>query len=86
MLKVDKSFVIDMMDDDSDSAIVRSIIDMAHNLGLQVVAEGVENDQTWSWLRKWECDYAQGFYISHPLALADFEYYLDTFASQQLIS
>jgi len=86
MLKVDKSFVIDMMNDESDAAIVHSIIEMAHNLGLQVVAEGVENDQTWSWLRKWECDFAQGFYISSPLALADFEYYLDTFATQQVLS
>jgi len=84
MLKVDKSFVIDMMSDESDAAIVHSIIEMAHNLGLQVVAEGVQNDQTWSWLKSWGCDYAQGFYISHPLMLADFEHYLETFAIDKI--
>ena len=85
MLKVDKSFVIDMMKDESDAAIVHSIIELAHNLGLQTVAEGVENDQTWSWLRTWDCDYAQGYYISHPLSLADFEQYLTTYKVEKII-
>jgi diguanylate cyclase (GGDEF)-like protein len=85
MLKVDKSFVIDMMKDESDAAIVHSIIELAHNLGLQTVAEGVENDQTWSWLRTWDCDYAQGYYISHPLTLADFEQYLTTYKVEKII-
>lgn len=79
MLKIDKSFVIDMMKDESDAAIVHSIVDLAHNLGLQVVAEGVESDQSWSWLKTWKCDYAQGFYISEPLKLNDFEKYLDSY-------
>ena len=85
MLKVDKSFVIDMMKDESDAAIVHSIIELAHNLGLQTVAEGVENDQTWSWLRTWDCDYAQGYYISHPLSLADFEQYLTSYKVEKII-
>ena len=85
MLKVDKSFVIDMMKNESDAAIVHSIIELAHNLGLQTVAEGVENDQTWSWLRTWDCDYAQGYYISHPLSLADFEQYLTTYKVEKII-
>lgn len=85
MLKVDKSFVIDMMRDESDAAIVHSIIELAHNLGLQTVAEGVENDQAWSWLRTWDCDYAQGYYISHPLALADFELYLNAHKIDKII-
>jgi len=85
MLKVDKSFVIDMMRDESDAAIVHSIIELAHNLGLQTVAEGVENDQVWSWLRTWDCDYAQGYYISHPLSLADFEQYLATYQIEKII-
>jgi EAL domain-containing protein (putative c-di-GMP-specific phosphodiesterase class I) len=80
-LKIDKSFVIDMMRDESDAAIVHSIIELAHNLGLQVVAEGVESDQSWSWLKTWGCDYAQGFYISHPLSLPKFENYLRTYTS-----
>lgn len=86
MLKVDKSFVIDMMRDESDAAIVHSIIELAHNLGLQTVAEGVENDQAWSWLRSWDCDYAQGYYISHPLSLADFEQYLTTYKIEKIMS
>ncbi|MEJ2399081.1 MAG: EAL domain-containing protein, partial [Gammaproteobacteria bacterium] len=85
MLKVDKSFVIDMMKDENDAAIVHSIIELAHNLGLQTVAEGVENDQTWSWLRTWDCDYAQGYYISHPLALAEFAQYLATYKVEKII-
>jgi len=77
-LKIDKSFVIDMMRDESDAAIVHSIIELAHNLGLQVIAEGVETDQSWSWLKTWGCDSAQGFYISSPLNLHKFETYLRT--------
>jgi len=85
MLKVDKSFVIDMMKDENDAAIVHSIIELAHNLGLQTVAEGVENDQTWSWLRTWDCDYAQGYYISHPLSLNEFEQYLTSYKIEKII-
>ena len=81
MLKIDKSFVIDMMKDESDAAIVHSIIELAHNLGLQVVAEGVESDQTWSWLKTWGCDQAQGFYISHPLPINEFEKYIETYTA-----
>ena len=85
MLKVDKSFVIDMMRDESDAAIVHSIIELSHNLGLQTVAEGVENDQAWSWLSAWDCDYAQGYYISHPLSLADFEQYLGSYKIEKIM-
>ena len=84
MLKIDKSFVVDMMRDESDAAIVHSIIDLAHNLGLQVVAEGVESDQTWSWLKTWHCDHAQGFYISAPLAIAEFERYLSSYSTDSV--
>jgi diguanylate cyclase (GGDEF)-like protein len=66
-LKIDKSFVIDMAHDPSDAAIVRSTIDLAHNLGLRVVAEGVENQETWQRLREHGCDLAQGFHVSRPL-------------------
>ncbi len=83
MLKIDKSFVCDMMHDESDAAIVHSIIELAHNLELQVVAEGVENDQTWSWLKTWKCDYAQGFYIGHPIAIDEFEHYLENYPTKE---
>lgn len=86
MLKIDKSFVSDMMRDESDAAIVHSIIELAHNLGLQVIAEGVESDQIWSWLKTWGCDFAQGFHISHPLSLSKFESYLETHAESKRLS
>ena len=66
-IKIDKSFVIDMPHDPSDAAIVRSTIDLAHNLGLKVVAEGVESHEAWQRLAELGCDLAQGFHISRPL-------------------
>jgi diguanylate cyclase (GGDEF)-like protein len=66
-IKIDKSFVMDMAHDPSDAAIVRSTIDLAHNLGLRVVAEGVENRESWRRLREQGCDLAQGYHVSRPL-------------------
>jgi EAL domain-containing protein (putative c-di-GMP-specific phosphodiesterase class I) len=69
-LKIDKSFVIDMRDNKQDSAIVRSTIDLAHNLELEVIAEGVENIETLELLRGMHCDQAQGYGICRPQPLA----------------
>ncbi len=66
-LKVDKSFVINMIKWESDRAIVRATINLAHDLGLNVVAEGVENVEQATMLREMECDMLQGYYISRPL-------------------
>ncbi len=66
-IKIDKSFVIDMPHDPSDAAIVRSTIDLAHNLGLRVVAEGVESHEAWRRLEDLGCDLAQGFHVSRPV-------------------
>ncbi|MGB5260333.1 MAG: EAL domain-containing protein [Gammaproteobacteria bacterium] len=66
-LKIDQSFVTDVAFDRQDIAIVRSIIDLGHNLGYKVVAEGVENSMTMDALDKLGCDIAQGFHISKPL-------------------
>jgi diguanylate cyclase (GGDEF)-like protein len=66
-LKIDQSFIIDVAFDNQDIAIVRSIIDLGHNLGYKVVAEGVESDTAWEMLNKLGCDSAQGFHVSHPL-------------------
>ena len=71
MIKIDKSFVMEMAIDASDAAIVRSTIDLAHNLGLRVVAEGVESHQAWTRLNELGCDLAQGFYVSRPLPAPD---------------
>jgi len=66
-IKVDKSFVMNMMKSQNDAVIVRSTIDMAHNLGLRVVAEGVENGDVLERLVSMGCDEAQGFYMCRPL-------------------
>jgi EAL domain-containing protein (putative c-di-GMP-specific phosphodiesterase class I) len=69
-LKVDKSFVMEMSTDSDDKAIVQSIIDMAHTLGLDVIAEGVENGTVTKLLSELGCDQIQGYYISRPLPAA----------------
>ncbi len=66
-LKIDKSFVTDMLSSESDATIVNATIQLGHNLGLQVVAEGVENQQTFNTLRSMGCDLQQGFFISRPV-------------------
>lgn len=66
-LKIDKSFVTAMVHDSDDAAIVRSTIDLAHNLGLRVVAEGVEDEATYELLAGMHCDAVQGYYISRPV-------------------
>ncbi|HWP28839.1 MAG TPA: EAL domain-containing protein, partial [Chloroflexota bacterium] len=66
-IKIDKSFVLNMAAEKNDFTIVRSTIDLGHNLGLCVVAEGVEDHHTWNLLACLGCDGAQGYYISRPL-------------------
>ena len=66
-LKIDKSFILNMSHDDNDAVIVRSTIDMAHNLGYRVIAEGVEDQDTLDLLTILGCDEAQGFYLSYPV-------------------
>jgi diguanylate cyclase (GGDEF)-like protein len=72
-LKVDRSFVTGMEHDPSNSLIVRSVIELGHNLGMSSVAEGVESLATLDRLAEYECDVAQGFYISQPLPADGFE-------------
>src|SRR5437660_3115534 len=67
-IKIDKSFVQDMATNRDGAAIVRSTIDLGHNLGLKVVAEGVEDETTADLLREYGCDFMQGFHISRPAA------------------
>ena len=71
-LKIDKSFVLNMEHDRADLKIVRSTIDLAHNLGLSVVAEGVESAPAWHLLRALHCDEAQGFFMSKPMPQESF--------------
>jgi diguanylate cyclase len=66
-MKIDKSFVQNMESDRDNAVIVRSIIDLGHNLGLKVTAEGVETRGAKDMLVRFECDEAQGYYYSHPI-------------------
>ncbi len=66
-LKIDKTFVLDMHTSEDDAKIVHATIDLAHNLGIKVVAEGVENETALAMLHNLKCDYAQGYYLSRPL-------------------
>jgi len=67
-LKIDRAFVTQLPDNPQNAAIVKSVIDLAHNLGLEVVAEGVETTAALRWLREQGCERAQGFYLSKPMA------------------
>jgi len=75
-LKIDKSFVLDLDRSEDDQIIVRSTIELAHSIGLEVVAEGVESARILWQLREWQLDCAQGFHISRPLALAQIDEWL----------
>ncbi|MDO8363349.1 MAG: bifunctional diguanylate cyclase/phosphodiesterase [Actinomycetota bacterium] len=77
-LKIDRSFVANVLLDDQDEVIVRSIIDLGHNLGMQVVAEGVETDEVITRLRGFACDVAQGFGICRALPFDQFVTWLST--------
>ena len=77
-LKIDRSFVSLMTQDATTSMIVRSTIELGHSLGLKVVAEGVEDEQSLELLRNLGCDHAQGYYMSRPLPAADLENWLRT--------
>ncbi len=72
-IKIDKSFVLGMEDGGKDAAIVRSVVAMAHALGLSVVAEGVENQRVLIMLEALHCDVVQGYYISRALLAKDLE-------------
>jgi EAL domain-containing protein (putative c-di-GMP-specific phosphodiesterase class I) len=80
-LKIDRSFVMDVLDDAEDAAIVRSTVDLARNLGLRVVAEGVESAEAWDLLAEWGCDIAQGYHLSRPLPESELLALLATRAS-----
>ncbi len=81
-LKIDRSFVGDMLDNPRNHSIVRSTILMARELGLVTVAEGVEDDQTLQMLKKNGCDIAQGYVISRPLPEAEFIEFMCAHAAQ----
>jgi EAL domain-containing protein (putative c-di-GMP-specific phosphodiesterase class I) len=71
-LKIDKSFVMDMLENENDAVIVRAIIDLAHNLGMKVIGEGVETKAMQDELIRLGCDLLQGYNISPPKSPDEF--------------
>jgi EAL domain-containing protein (putative c-di-GMP-specific phosphodiesterase class I) len=67
VLKIDKSFIKSLATSEHDQKLVRAVIQMAHDLGYRVVAEGIETREAYDMLAAWSCDEAQGFYVAHPL-------------------
>ncbi len=77
-LKIDKSFVMDMLANPAHAAIVRSIVDLGHNLKLQVVGEGVETEDVFATLREAGCDLAQGYLLARPMPVDQLRGWLST--------
>ena len=75
-MKIDKSFVMDMVTNRDCTVIVNSIIDLGHNLGLKIIAEGVEDVRIWRMLAERKCDFAQGFYMAKPMPPDEFNRWL----------
>ena len=71
-VKIDRSFVADVLRDPDDLALTTAIIAMAHSLGITVVAEGVEKEGQYAILRERGCDLAQGYWLGHPVSAHDF--------------
>ncbi|MPZ69577.1 MAG: EAL domain-containing protein [Actinobacteria bacterium] len=76
-VKIDRSFVMGMTTDENDTVIVRSVIDLARNLGLEVVAEGIETQEAWDHLVALGCQIGQGYYVSRPLPGPEFDQWLE---------
>lgn len=85
-LKIDKSFVLKMERDAEDAKIVRSTIDLGHNLGLKVVAEGIENAEAWELLSKMGCDQGQGYFISKPMPADQLTGWLQRWTPSSLVA
>jgi EAL domain-containing protein (putative c-di-GMP-specific phosphodiesterase class I) len=72
VLKIDQTFIRDLTTDPDDATITTAIINLAHNLGLKVIAEGIETEGQLAYLREKICDEGQGYYFSHPLPAGEF--------------
>ncbi|BEV16089.1 EAL domain-containing protein [Herbaspirillum sp. DW155] len=84
-LKIDKSFVMKMAQDQDDAKIVRSTVDLGHNLGLRVVAEGVESEEVWFLLRQMGCDQGQGYFMGKPMPVERFMEWLPRWRAPQVL-
>lgn len=84
-IKIDRSFVTNLLDSEGDRVIVRSIIDLARNLGLTSVAEGVESVAALHWLSRAGCDLAQGYRVGRPMTSTAFDEWLQVFDASELM-
>jgi diguanylate cyclase len=80
-LKIDRSFVQELGARSGDAVIVRSVVDLARNLGLRTIAEGVEDAATWEQLTDLGCDSAQGFYLARPMAAPRFQAWIEGYVA-----
>lgn len=81
-LKIDQSFISDMLVNPANAAIVRSIVDLGHSLNLRVVGEGVESDVVWEILRALGCDSAQGYVLARPMPVEQLGHWLENSAHE----
>ena len=86
LLKIDKSFVGGMEQREENRKLVHAMINLAHNLNLEVVAEGVETPEQMDLLRSFDCDQVQGFLISRPLPMDELMEYLLRGPAQQSVA
>lgn len=78
-IKVDKSFVMRLLTDEEAASIVRLTIDLGHSLGLEVVAEGIEDQETYDWLKSLQCEIGQGYFISRAMDAEKFVHWYDQY-------
>ena len=83
-LKIDKSFILDLMQDKDNAIIVKSVINLAHNLGLRVIAEGVEQSEQLEYLKEHGCDVIQGYYYSRPLPAKEFQQWVMKYEEERI--
>ncbi len=83
-MKIDKSFVSSMADNKDCAAIVYSVIELARNLGLKAIAEGVEDIRTWRMLEEKGCDYAQGYFMGKPMPANEFDLWLKNWRTKPI--
>ena len=83
-IKIDQSFVSAMHHDKDSATIVRSTIDLVHDLGRKTVAEGVETKEHWDLLKELGCDIAQGYFIAKPMPASEFLKWAEDFRVCQL--
>jgi diguanylate cyclase (GGDEF)-like protein len=81
-LKIDRSFVLHLCTNENDAVIVRSTVELGHNLGLLVVAEGVEDGETLKRLAEMECDVAQGYHVARPMPALAFEHWIKGYIAE----